>query len=65
MVFYGHKEVIFRGDVEKFVGEMLSRSQFTGHDALSFDEGFDWEDICPILQTLVNERVLYVDKIAL
>ncbi len=59
-IFYGNKELIFRGKVEKIVNGIFSNESFTGTDVLAFDEDFDWEDIEPILSLLLREQVIYL-----
>lgn len=56
---YGIKEISF--DEERFFafGEGIVREvSFTGHDATLWGNGYEWEEIQPLLESLIEEGVL-------
>jgi ribosomal protein L16 Arg81 hydroxylase len=52
------KELVFRGRVDKWVERLFSTISFTGEEAAAWQEDLAWDDVRPVLLTLVKEGIL-------
>ena len=56
---YGIKEVTFdEQHLFPFAEQLVREPSFTGQDAIAWGPGYDWEEIRPLLQTLIDEGIV-------
>ena len=56
---YGLKEITF--DDERFFAfgeQLVTATSFTGHDATAWGPGYDWDELRPLLEALLDEGIL-------
>jgi hypothetical protein len=55
------KQLFFKGNVHNWVRRLFTSYDFTGREAVSWQEGFTWNDIHPILELLIREDIISVN----